>query len=372
MITIKQIDKLIQISSRKYPIISFYLGIPSAFLIQKKYKILAKDLVKDGVSDLSNYNDEQKELIHKDSDRILNFVKYEFDEKSRGLAIFASSGINLWQVFPIPARLKGRFIIDTDPYTRPLVKFLDENEKYFIALVDKQNARFFSCYTGIIHERQEFSEEIQGRHKKGGWSQARFQRHIENQSLKHLDNVGEILYDIYKREKFDHLILGGSQQAVSDFKNIIHSSLQKNIVGKIEKGVDESKSKLFDAVQKVIDNFEKEESEQYLKTLNRRLGKNHLAVSGLQDTVKMLHQARIHTLIVKEDLIIPGYKCSNCETPYTEKVEKCKICGNDIIKVPDIIDEIIEKVWELNGEVKFIKESKQLDNLDGIAALLRW
>ncbi|TES93524.1 MAG: hypothetical protein E3J87_02035 [Candidatus Cloacimonadota bacterium] len=372
MITIKQVEKLMTISSDKYPIISFYLGIPPVFLIQKKYKTLAKGLIKKGTANLSRFNDEQKEFIEKDAEKIFRFIDYEFDEKAKGLAIFSSTGLNLWQVYPLPTRLKGRFIIDADPYTRPLVKFFDENERYFIVFVDRKKARFFSSYTGIVNEREEFSEEIQGRHKKGGWSQARFQRHIKNQTIKHLNNISDVLYGLYKKEKFDHLILGGSRKAVFNFKNILHSSLQKIIVGDVEGSIDDSTSEIFSSVHEIINNFEKKQSKKYLKTLFDRLGKKHLAVSGLGETVKMLHQARIHTLIVKEDLILPGYKCNSCETPYTTRIEKCSLCSKKIVEVPDIIDEIIEKTWELNGEVKFIKTSKELDASGGIAALLRW
>ncbi|MCK4234041.1 hypothetical protein KAU34_12005 [candidate division WOR-3 bacterium] len=372
MITIKQIEELMKISSEKYPISSFYLGIAPVFLIQKKYRVLAKDLIKEGTSDLSRFSEEQREFTEKDVKKILNFINYEFDEKSRGLAIFSSIGIKLWQVYQFPRRIKGRFVIDTDPYTRPLVRFFDENEKFFVSFVDNRKARFFSSYTGIVNEREEISEEIHGRHKKGGWSQARFQRHIKNQTLKHLNNVSDVLYEIYKREKFDHLILGGSQKARANFKNIMHSSLQKITVGEIEGGLDDPILDLKESIQKIIDSFENKQSKKYLKTLFDKLGQKHLAVNGLEQTVAMLNQARIHTLIVKENFTNPGYKCIGCETPYTKEIKKCSLCNKKIIKVPDVIDEIIEKTWELNGEVKFIKKSKELDDLGGIAALLRW
>jgi peptide chain release factor subunit 1 len=372
MITIKQIEELMKISSEKYPIVSFYLGTTPQYLLQKKYRLVAKDLIKSGTKNLQKYDDEQKEFIEKDTKRILQFVNYDYDEKSRGIAIFASQGLKLWQVYLLPRRLKGRFIVDTDPYTRPLVRFFDENEKYFLVLVNKKRARLFSMYTGIMNERKEVYDEVMGRHKKGGWSQARFQRHIKNQAIKHFQNVSTVLDELYRREKFDHLILGGTLQARTDFKNIIRSPLQKIIVGEIEGGLDDPISEIQDSTQKIIDNFENKQSKKYLKTLFDRLGKKHLAVSGLDPTVKMLNQARVHTLIVKEDLSLSGFKCFGCETPYTTSKKKCELCNKKVVSVPDIVDEIIEKTWEMDGEVKFIKTSKELDKQGGIGALLRW
>ena len=372
MITIKQIEDLMKITSDRYTISSFYIGIQPQFLVQKKYKILVKDLIKQRTKNHTRYNEEQKEFIDKDIERILQFMNYEFDEKSRGLAIFASSPLNLWQVYPLPRRIKGRFVIDYDPYTRPLVRFFDENEKYFTVLVDSKKARLFSMYAGILNERKEVYDEVQGRHKKGGWSQARFQRHIKDQVAKHLQNVSSVVYDLYKKEKFDHCILGGQIVARNNFKNILHSSIQKIIVGEIDVALDDSQVEIMDSVQHIVEKFEDRQSKRYLKILRDRLGKKHLAVSGLEKTVKMLQQARIHTVIIKEDLIIPGFKCVKCETPFTKDAKKCSLCSKKIVRVPDIVDEIIEKTWELNGEAKFIKTSKELDNLGGIAALLRW
>jgi len=374
MITVKQIEKLMKISSEKYPIVSFYMGMPSALITQSKYKTLAKHLIKEGTSDLSKFTDEQKELIEKDIDKINHYIEYEFDtKKAKGLAIFTSTGLELWHNYPLPRRIKGRFIIDSDPYTRPLVHLLDENERYFIAFVDKKRARMFSLYTGIMNERQEvFDEKVPGRHKQGGWSQARFQRHIKDRSIKHLKKISDLMLEVYKTEKFDHLILGGAKEPLHNFKHMLHSSLQKIIVGEAEGNLDDSISEIHSSVQKIIENFEEKQSRNYLKKLLERLGKNHFAVSGLEKTVEMLHQARIHTLLVKEDLIIPGYKCIGCEMPYVKKVAKCSLCGKKIVKVPDIIDEIIEKVCDLNGEVKFIKTSEKFDKLGGIGALLRW
>jgi peptide chain release factor subunit 1 len=227
-------------------------------------------------------------------------------------------------------------------------------------------------YAGILNERKEVYDEVQGRHKKGGWSQARFQRHVDDQATKHLQNVSAVLHDVYKSEKFDHLILGGPQEARTITRNILQSSLQKIIVGEVDIGIDEPLVEIQETIKKAIDAFEKKQSKQYLKRLFERLGKHHLAVAGLEKTVAMLHQARVHTLIVKQDLSLKGFKCLHCETPFVEKVEKCELCSKKVSATSDIIDEIVEKTWEMNGEVKFIKTSKELDKAGGIAALLRW
>jgi|GEM_PF-1633706 len=373
MITVKKIEKLMKISSEKYPILSLYLGMSPAISSQKQYKTLAKSLIKQGTSNLSKFDDSQRNLIAKDCQKLSNFIEYEFERKSQSIAVFSSTGLGLWQVHPLPRRVKSRFVIDIDPYTRPLVRFLDENEKYFIAYVDSKRARLFSIYTGVMNERNEIlDEEVPGKHKQGGWSQSRFQRHIKNRSAKHLKNISDIIHELYKVEKFDHLIIGGSLEALHSFRHMLHSSLQKIIVAQVQGSLDDSVGEIYSSAEKIIDSFETKQSKKYLNLFFDRKGKKHLASSGFSDIVRMLRQARIHTLLVKTNLVVPGFRCSNCEAPYLKQISKCDFCGKKVVKVPDIIDEIIENVWDQNGEVKFIKTSKELDKLGGIAALLRW
>ncbi len=373
MITVKQIQKLMKTSSEKYPILSLYLGISPALSSQKQYKTLAKSLIKQGTSHLSKFDDNQRKLIAKDCQKINDFIEYEYVHKSKSIAVFASTGLGLWQVHTLPRRVRSRFIIDRDPYTRPLVRFLEENEKYFIVYVDSKRARLFSIYTGVMNERNEILDEaVPGKHKQGGWSQSRFQRHIKNRSAKHLKNISDIIHELYKVEKFDHLIIGGSLEALHSFKHMLHSSLQKIIVAQVQGSLDDPVSEIHSSAQKIINNFETKQSMKYLKLFLDRKGKKHLVSSGFSDIVKMLRQTRIHTLLVKTNLVVPGFICSNCETPYLKQIAKCDFCGKKVVKVPDIIDEIIENLWNQNGEVKFIKTSKELDSVGGIAALLRW
>ena len=66
---------------------------------------------------------------------------------------------------------------------------LDEYERYAVALVDKEKARFFSVFLGEIDETDDFKDFVPAKHDQGGVSQANFQRHHEAHVFRHLKRV---------------------------------------------------------------------------------------------------------------------------------------------------------------------------------------
>ena len=52
-------------------------------------------------------------------------------------------------------------------------------------------------------------------HDQGGWSQKRFQRGIEQEKLNHLGNTLDVLFKRFKRQPFDHLVVGAPEELVA-------------------------------------------------------------------------------------------------------------------------------------------------------------
>src|SRR6266567_3446276 len=100
----------------------------------------------------------------------------------------------------------------------PLEAMLEVSESFCTVLVDSAKARIFLSEMGRIDERTDLFDDVPGRHDQGGWAQARYQRHIDDHRQKHLRRTGEVLFRFSKRNRFDHLILGGPEEIVAEFE----------------------------------------------------------------------------------------------------------------------------------------------------------
>ena len=114
--------------------------------------------------------DELKPILKKD-------IKMDLARnKFRGVAVFISKPMNYFQAIGLPHTIKNQMVVDTSPYIRPLAQLIDEWENYALVLIDNNKAQLFAISLGAIKDQKRLATHIMNKHKKGGWSQMRFQR----------------------------------------------------------------------------------------------------------------------------------------------------------------------------------------------------
>jgi peptide chain release factor subunit 1 len=98
-----------------------------------------------------------------------------------------------------------------------LARLLDDAVSAVIAVVDTSTCRLFVTRRGGIAERSgpdEPSDEHK-RHDQGGWSQARYQRHIDTQDQRFAQEAAAAIDRLVVREKPAHVIIAGDERAIS-------------------------------------------------------------------------------------------------------------------------------------------------------------
>jgi predicted RNase H-like nuclease (RuvC/YqgF family) len=100
-------------------------------------------------------------------------------------------------------------INDRPPCTHWLVS--SRSTRYAAVLADTNFARILVIATGAVVDAREVTGVKTRRTDQGGWSQARFQRHIENFHLHHAKEVVEALARIVQQEGIEHVLLAGDE-----------------------------------------------------------------------------------------------------------------------------------------------------------------
>ncbi len=360
MVTRKQILQIIDLKGNGHPIISLYLSLSADRLKNREFVVEAKNLLK---------KIENDPVLEEEYRKILDFLETKFDPSSRSVVIFSSPKDNFFQIYEVPIPVKSTCIVGKEPYIKPLIRLLEQYETYCLVLVDGKKASVFSIYMGKLEEHTYILDEVPGWHKQGGWSQARFQRHIEQHVYEHLKKVADITLSFFKKEQFDRLILGGPHEVVSHFKNILHIYLVRRFVGTLAIDVNANRQKIEKKVLSLIKEVEDKENDDLMQRILDNLGK--MAVAGIEDVVNMLNQGRIQVLLVDSGLSMKGWVCPKCHFIFTTPAV-CDVCGSDVEKSEDIIENIIEQNFELAGEIHLLNNNKTLNELGGIAAILRW
>ncbi len=370
MVNRKNIMRLLQFRTDKHMVISFYMGIGVYKSKRKAYEIEAKDIIKSAMAE-AGIGGDVKEEVEADAKRILDFLRMDFMGRARGLAIFACEPENLWQVYRLPVTVPDRCVIDHVPFVMPMLKIVDEGRRFCVVVTDKEKARIFTLYLGEMTERTDLFDVVPGWHKQGGWSQARYQRHIEDHVNRHLKHVADSLFDFYKREGFGHLIIGGPQEIRTRLYRILHSYLQRIFRGFISVEVTSSADEIAEAASKIVEETESSQSRLLTQRILEPKGQ-HITVKGLKETIGALEEARVHTLVLVEHELIPGSMCTKCEKIDVPGTKVCSLCGSEMQAVDDVSEYLARLAVGQDAEVSYVSNGFGLERVGGVGAILRW
>src|SRR5437016_4971589 len=141
------------------------------------------------------------------------FLRKELTERVRtyaasGLALFACSGADFFEAFPLdPPIDRHRLYISNQAHVYPLARVLEQYAPYLVVLADTHVARIFVFALNTVQREERIEGTKTRRHKMGGWSQKRYQRHIENFHVQHAKEVVDHVARIVRDERIDRIIL---------------------------------------------------------------------------------------------------------------------------------------------------------------------
>lgn len=353
--------KILNKIQTKTPTISLYLNTDQKILKPESIRTNFRNLLKKLESIFA------KKFLAK----IRRRFRLRLTKNIRGLVFFVNPVENIFYEYELPRPIETSFFLEKNLHLTPLVRILDEYERYLVIVLDKSKAKIFLIYLGEIEKKEEIKSSFPGKHDMGGWSQARYQRHIEEHLRLHLKKIISLLSDLQRQKKFDRLLLAGNIEAISFLKKILPKTLKDKLCGEFKIELFAPEIEILGLTKKIEEKIERQKEKEKIKKWQKFLGKKGRFCSGLNAALKAASQKRILELYLDFDLKKFGYKCLNCHyLSLTKKI--CPICSQDNMEKIDLIDKLVQLVLAQNGKVEFVAKDEQLNKLGGIGARLRY
>ena len=92
-----------------------------------------------------------------------------------------------------------------------------------MAVVGREQGQLFRLRDGRLQEIAQQFDEQPGQHDQGGWSQARYQRHIEKLVQEHVKGVAEELDKTRRRMQAPKIVLVCSEEMRTEFTKALSS-----------------------------------------------------------------------------------------------------------------------------------------------------
>src|ERR1700712_2087207 len=161
-------------------------------------------------------HDEQAGL-RADVERLESFLEQDFSADGvHGLAAFSSSPAGLFEVIRLPRAPQTRVVVADAPYIEPLVR-LGMETRWVVLLVSRSDGRVLRGSSRHLAEVQTLDENVHQQHSQGGWSQARYERSVDEDARRHVARVIAALQERVARRPFDLLLYAAPDELGSAF-----------------------------------------------------------------------------------------------------------------------------------------------------------
>jgi peptide chain release factor subunit 1 len=253
------------------------------------------------------------------------------ERSARAVAVFSSHGAGLFEAYRLPRPVQPRVSVGDRPFVEPLLDLVTAG-RWAVLLVSRRAARLLHGSAEALAEAGSRRDDVHRRHSQGGWSQARFARGIEKETLDHVKGACEWLFELYQREPFEHLILGGPDEVLPVVEEHLHPYLRDRLAGRIEVDVERASAEdVLERARGLIAATEREQERELLDRLAAGLGTGSQAVAGRDQVLAALGERRVDVLAVAEG------------EPAEEEIELAIAQGADTRVIRHLQDELRER-----------------------------
>jgi peptide chain release factor subunit 1 len=311
--------------------------------------------------------------VHDDLRRIQAFVKGGFDRKAtRGLAFFACSASDLWEVIELPMPVRSQLVINHAPAVGQLESVVQEHEPIGVLLADKQRARLFVFEGGLLVERSELLDELpRDLDTRGERERGTPDAHVQELAHQHLRNAARAAFDLWQARGFHHLAIGAPDPIAKELEGNLHPYLRERLCGRIRIGVGASSAEVMKAAEVVEAEVERKKEAEVVARVREAAITGRRGVAGLARTLEALHGRRVERLVVSKGYAEEGWRCP--ETGALALVGPTNpVNGVRMVRVTDVVEDAIEEALSQGVPVTICVGNADLDVLGRIGALLRY
>ena len=353
--------------------ISLYLNldpseVPTPGDAQSRMNALLNEAAKTDRSDLTH---DARRGLTADFDRIARWFDDDFErDGAQGLAVFAASLDNFWDTVSLPEPVPDGVRVGRDFYLAPLVPLVARTDGTIVAVVGREQGQLYRLRAGRLEPIADQFEEQPGRHDQGGWSQARYQRHIEKLVQEHLKGVAEELDRSRRRLHSPKIVLVCSEETRNEFTEELSKEARDALVGWAQAEAHATPAELLQAVSPVLERSQKKDEAETIARWREEAGRSGRAAAGWAQTLEAASDGRVELLLFQEGADRPAYRCPACGRASVEE-GSCPLDGTHLERAAGL-DLAVHQTLAHGGAVWAIRYHEDLAPVEGVGALLRY
>jgi len=314
---------------------------------------------------------EERGGLKADFQRIRRFFDSDFNrDGARGFAVFSAGLERFWRTLQLPEPVADDVAVGPAFRLAPLAPLVGRGDGAIVAVVGRERGELFRLQAGRLEEVADRTEREPGRHDQGGWSQARYQRHIENLVFRHLRGVAEEL-DALERRTGAEVVVVSSEETRAEFARLLSKDVESAVVGWTHAEAHATPAELVGVVAPVLEEARARRERETLERWREEAGRGGRAAAGWTQTLESASDGRVELLLFQEGARRPAWECPRCGRAAAEAGE-CPLDGTPLEARDDGLDVALHQTLSHGGSAWAIRRHRDLDPVEGIGALLRF
>lgn len=311
----------------------------------------------------------------RDTERIREYVKKELKPSANGLAIFACAGASgFFEAVQLAAPVdEHRLYVYNQPHLYHLARLDDEYPRYAALITDANSARIFVFGLGEKLGDAKVRGRKMQRVKVGGWSQARYQRRVENAHKDHAKEAVDALERIVREERIQHVVLGCDPAMAPVIEERLSKQLSEMVVDILRLDTKAPEHEIFESTIDAIREQDAATDAEKAQRLFEYYRAGGLAIAGPRDTLEALANGQVDELLISASL----ERAHSDEEPVDaiiapEIPDQSGSTATDEPRPALIADLLVTKAKQTGARVTFIEDASLLAPVDGVGGFLRW
>ncbi|HEX5708674.1 MAG TPA: Vms1/Ankzf1 family peptidyl-tRNA hydrolase [Pyrinomonadaceae bacterium] len=321
----------------------------------------------------------ERESFDRDAERITEYLK-DVRPSANGVVVFACAGAgDFFQAAQLDAPIdEHRLFVYNQPHLYPLARLAEQFRRYAVLVADTNRARIFVFGSGSVLDSEEIQNVKTNRSKVGGWSQMRYQRHLENYHLQHAKEVVDTLEQTVREEGIEEVIIAGDEQIVPLLREQMPKALEEKIIDVLSLDIRAQEKEIFAETLEAMREHDAETDAERVRELLDAYRAGGLAVVGSEAVLEALSMGQVDELYLTAQMRdIEGDRDDVAILSDNEVVEP-EVASSDPVAAavePDSVivsDELVTRAQQTSAGVRFIEDPALLADYGGVAATLRY
>ena len=377
----EQLDRLARFEPVPYPVVSLYLNTQSNERGRDQFQTFVRQEFK-ARSRTYPPGSPERQSLDKDLERIASFLENDLQPSANGVAVFACSAGEMFETVQLTAPIERHWLsIGDTPHLYPLARIDSKYPRYAAVVADTNSARIMVFATGELESQRDVNGEKTRRSSQGGWSQARFQRHIENYHLQHVKEVIDALERIVQLEGITQIVTAGDEVILPLLREQMPRHLADKLVDHVKL---DAKAPLEDVLSATVEAMGRQNERTDREKVDAAIGAYRaggLGVVGPEETLEALVKGQVDELLLAASVSAlrnvsarVTQTTANDSTLVEPAVETA--AGGEAAqadpRVVRLADEFVTRAKQTGARITFIEAPSLLRSYGGVAAVLRF